>query len=47
MIDPKLREFATERQAAILAAIDEHGTQRAAAEALGVSHGTVGDSMAA
>jgi len=47
MIDPKLRDYATERQAAILAAIDEHGTQRAAAEAMGVSHGTVGDAVQA
>jgi hypothetical protein len=46
MIDPKLREFATERQCAILDALDKHGTQRAAAEALGLSHGTVGDAMA-
>jgi len=47
MIDPKLREFATERQCAILDALDEHGTQRAAAEALGLSHGTVGDAVQA
>ena len=46
MIDPKLREFATERQCAILDAMDKHGTQRAAAEALGLSHGTVGDAIA-
>jgi hypothetical protein len=46
MIDPKLREFATERQCAILDALDEHGTQRAAAEALGLSHGTVGNAVA-
>jgi len=47
MIDPKLREFATERQAAILAAIDEYGSQRAAADALGLSRGTVGNTVAA
>jgi hypothetical protein len=46
MIDPKLREFATERQCAILDALDERGTQRAAAEALGLSRGTVGDAIA-
>lgn len=47
MIDPKLREFATERQCTILDAMDKHGTQRAAAEALGLSHGTVGDAVQA
>jgi molybdenum-dependent DNA-binding transcriptional regulator ModE len=46
-VDPKLREWATERQKTILDALDEHGTQRAAAEALGLSHGTVGDAVQA
>jgi hypothetical protein len=46
-VDDNLSQWATPRQAQILAAIKEHGTQRAAAEALGLSHGTVGDSMRA
>jgi len=46
-VDPKLREWATPRQLEVLNAIEKHGTQRAAAEALGVAHGTVGDSMMA
>lgn len=46
MIDPKLREFATPRQIEIIDALDKHGTDRKAAAALGVSHGTVGNMMA-
>jgi hypothetical protein len=46
-IDPKLFDFATKRQAEILRAVDEHGSQRAAAEALGLAHGTVGDNVVA
>lgn len=46
-IDPKLREFASERQLQILEAVEKHGNQRAAAEALGVSRGTVSDSVCA
>lgn len=47
MHDPKLKEFATQRQAQILDAIEQYGSQRAAAEALGLSHGTVGDAVQA
>lgn len=46
-MDPKLLEYATERQRQILLAVEEHGSQRAAAEALGLAHGTVGDLVAA
>jgi hypothetical protein len=46
-VDPKLLEYATPRQAEILKAVEEHGSQRAAAEALGLAHGTVGDLVAA
>jgi hypothetical protein len=46
-VDPKLLEYCTPRQAEILKAVEEHGTQRAAAEALGLAHGTVGDIVAA
>lgn len=46
-MDPKLLEYCTPRQAEILKAVEEHGTQRAAAEALGLAHGTVGDLVAA
>lgn len=45
--DPKLREFASERQAQFIDAIEKHGSQRLAAEALGVSRGTVGNAMLA
>ncbi|QGZ66372.1 helix-turn-helix domain-containing protein [Paraburkholderia acidisoli] len=44
-IDQKLREFASERQIAYLDAIEKHGSQRAAADALGVSRGTVGNAI--
>lgn len=46
-MDSKLLEYCTPRQAEILKAVEEHGTQRAAAEALGIAHGTVGDLVAA
>ena len=46
-MDDKLRQFATERQLTILEAVEKYGTHRAAAEALGLAHGTVGDSMKA
>jgi hypothetical protein len=46
-VDDKLREFATPRQAEILDALEKYKTHRAAAEALGLSHGTVGDSVQA
>lgn len=46
-MDDKLREFATERQLEVLDAVEKYGSQRAAAEALGLSHGTVGDSVQA
>lgn len=45
MIDPKLREFATVRQLEFLEAIDKHGTQRKAADALGVSKGTISNAL--
>ncbi|MBR8182107.1 hypothetical protein KDW54_06805 [Burkholderia ambifaria] len=47
MIDPKLKEWATPRQAEMIDAIEKHGSQRAAAEALGVGRGTVGNAMLA
>jgi hypothetical protein len=47
MIDPKLREFCTVRQLEILEAIEKHGSERKAAKALSVSHGTVGNAMVA
>lgn len=45
MIDPKLIEFATVRQLEIIEAIEQHGSERAAAKALGVSRGTVNGAM--
>ncbi|RWO06303.1 MAG: LysR family transcriptional regulator [Mesorhizobium sp.] len=45
-IDENLKRFATTAQAAIIDAVIEHGSQRAAAEALGVSRGTIGNSIA-
>ena len=47
MIDPRLEEFATDTQRKILKAVLEHGNHRKAAKALGLAHGTVGDSMSA
>lgn len=46
-MDDKLREFATPRQAEIFDAVVKYKSHRAAAEALGLAHGTVGDSMQA
>lgn len=45
-IDPKLREFATERQCQFLDAIEEHGSERKAAAALSLSHGTISNALA-
>lgn len=45
-IDPKLLEFATERQKEVLSAIERYGCHRKAAEALGVSRGTVSGAVA-
>jgi len=43
-IDPKLLEFCrTENQRSIVQAVIDHGTQRAAATALNLAHGTVGN----
>jgi hypothetical protein len=47
LIDPKLEEFATGRQAEYLKAVNEHGSHAAAAIALGVSKGTIGNAMVA
>lgn len=47
MIDPRLEEFATDTQRKILKAVLEHGNHRKAAKALGIAHGTVGDSISA
>jgi hypothetical protein len=41
IIDPKLREFATEAQARYIDAVAEHGSMRAAARALGVQDSTI------
>lgn len=41
MIDPKLREYATEAQAKYIDAIEKHGSQRKAAKALGVTKSSV------
>jgi hypothetical protein len=46
-VDDNLRQWATPRQAEVLDAVIKHGSHRAAAEALGIAHGTVGDSMTA
>jgi len=46
-IDPKLLEFCdTDAQRRIFDAIQEHGSQRAAARALNLSYGTVGNTIA-
>jgi predicted phosphodiesterase len=44
-IDIGLKQFATDRQAQIIDAINEHGSQRKAAKALGLAKTTVDDSM--
>lgn len=46
-MDDKLKEFATDRQREILEAVERCGSQRAAAESLGISHGTVSNTVAA
>jgi hypothetical protein len=46
-IDPALKRFATARQAEIIDAVIEHGGVSAAARALGRSHGTIGNTLAA
>jgi hypothetical protein len=45
IIDPKLIEYATVRQIEYIEAIEKHGSQRAAAKALGVAKNAVCDSM--
>ena len=45
-VDQKLREWATPRQLQVIDAIEKHGSHRAAAAALGMAHGSVGDSIA-
>lgn len=47
MIDEGLKRFATPHQLRVLEALEKHHTQRAAAEALGMAHGSVGDAMQA
>lgn len=44
-MDQKLREFASPRQLEFIEAIEKHGSHRAAAEALNVSRGTIGNAM--
>jgi hypothetical protein len=46
-VDFQLLSYATARQAEILQAVDQYGTYRATAKALGLAHGTVADVMAA
>lgn len=46
-VDQTLTQFATVRQLEYLEAVNTHGSQRKAAKALGVSSGTIADSMAA
>lgn len=46
-IDPKLKEFATDRQCQYLEAIEAHGSERKAAEAMGVARGTLSNAMQA
>jgi hypothetical protein len=46
MTDPKLKEFASDRQKEFIDAIERYGSQRAAAEALGISRGTISNAMA-
>lgn len=46
-VDPKLYEYATDRQKEYLDAIAEHGSERAANAALGMSNDAVGKSMRA
>jgi DNA-binding transcriptional regulator YdaS (Cro superfamily) len=46
-LDPKLREFCTVRQLEIFEALEKHGTQRAAANALGCNKSLVNSAMMA
>lgn len=45
MIDEALKQFATERQIEVINAINKYGTQRKAAVALGLTRGTISNSM--
>jgi hypothetical protein len=45
-VDDNLRSFATPRQIELIEAIEKHGSERKAAKALGLSHGTIGNAMA-
>lgn len=44
---PSLKDFATTRQGEILAAIEQHGSHRATAKAMGLSAGTIGNTVQA
>ena len=44
-VDDNLRSFATPRQLEFLDAIAQHGSERKAAKALGISHGTIGSAI--
>jgi len=44
-IDPKLKEYATDKQAAYIDAINEHGGMRPAAAVLGVDHSALSHAM--
>jgi hypothetical protein len=46
IIDPRMREFLTARQAEIVDAVETHPSASAAAKALGVSYGTVSNTLA-
>lgn len=46
VVDPKLFEFATESQQRCLAALNQYKTHRAAAEALGLSRGSISGALA-
>ena len=46
-IDPKLKDFATVKQARIIDAINEAGSLRAAARKMGIDHGSVSHQIAA
>ena len=46
-IDPKLYDFATDRQAEFLRAVEQHGSERAANNALGLANDVVGRSVRA
>ena len=46
MIDPKLKEWATPRQAEYIAAVITHGSHRKAAKALNCDHGTIAHAIA-